>query len=95
MAALAEAIDGDRPEVVAGQPARRLLALAKQFSESTPADVFGFVPDQIYGRAITRKSLRPWVGDKAEPIVVLRFATWKPDHIAAIWTWLVVSLPIR
>lgn len=68
-----------------------LSKLAAQFPASTPADVFGFVPDQVYRLAIKNKALRPWVVNKAEPIEILRFVTWEPDHIAEICKWLVAN----
>ncbi len=65
-----------------------LQKLYEKFPSSTPADVFGFVPDKVYRLAIDHKVLRPWLVDKAEPIEILRFVTFVPDKIAELCRWL-------
>ncbi len=66
-----------------------LEKLYRRFPDSTPADIFGAVPDQVFKLGIESKALRPWFVDKAVPNEILQFVTHDPNKIAELCNWLV------
>jgi hypothetical protein len=66
-----------------------LEKLYRRFPDSTPADLFGAVPDQVFKLGAENKALRPWFVDKAVPQEILQFVTHDPNRITELCNWLV------